>query len=269
MLTAVIRRPPLFGARVRSFDASAALAVRGVTDVVAVPSGVAVLARGFWAAHQGREALRIEWDESGAERRSSLDLVAAYRELLSRPGAGARQDGDPERAISAAGTTLEAVYEFPYLAHAPMEPLDCVVRLADRSCEIWAGSQLQTVDQQVAARILDLPPESVTIHTLYAGGSFGRRATPDADVVAETVSVAKAIGGRQPVKLVWTRQDDIQGGRYRPRYVHRLRAGLDAERNLVGWHHRIVGQSISAGTPGIGVLIGTLFAQKYITAAPA
>jgi isoquinoline 1-oxidoreductase beta subunit len=249
MLTAVIARPPRFGATVRSFDASAALQVKGVTDVVQVPAGVAVLARNFWAARQGREALRIDWDESGAERRGSDELFAAYRVLARQPGARARWDGDPEAAIAGAARVLEAVYEFPYLAHAPMEPLDCVVRLTPDGCEVWAGSQLQTIDQQVVAAVVGVPPERVQVHTLLAGGSFGRRATPNGDVAGEAASIAKAIGGRQPVKLVWTREDDLTGGRYRPLYVHRLRAGLDPAGRLVGWEHRIVGQSIMRGTP--------------------
>jgi isoquinoline 1-oxidoreductase beta subunit len=248
MLTALIARPPRFGARVRSFDASAALRVKGVTDVVPVPAGVAVLGQSFWAARKGRQALRIDWDESGAEMRGSEELFAAYRALAQQPGARARRDGDPDAAIGGAARVLEAVYEFPYLAHAPMEPLDCVVRLASDGCEVWAGSQLPTIDQAVVAQVVGLPPDKVRIHTLLAGGSFGRRATPNGDVAGEAASIAKAIGGRQPVKLVWTREDDITGGRYRPLYVHRLRAGLDAAGRIVGWEHRIVGQSIVKGT---------------------
>lgn len=248
MLTAVIARPPRFGAKVRAFDASAALQVKGVTDVVQVPAGVAVLARDFWAARKGRETLKIDWDESGAERRGSEELFAAYRVLAGQPGASARRDGDPEAAIAGVARAFEAVYEFPYLAHAPMEPLDCVVRLTPEACEVWAGSQLQTIDQQVVASVLGLPPEKVQVHTLPAGGSFGRRATPNGDVAGEAASIAKAIAGRQPVKLVWTREDDITGGRYRPLYVHRLRAGLDPAGRIVGWEHRIVGQSILKGT---------------------
>jgi isoquinoline 1-oxidoreductase subunit beta len=255
MLTAVIARPPRFGAMVRSFDASAALQVKGVTDVVQVPAGVAVLARSFWAARKGRDALTVDWDESGAERRGSDELFASYRVLARQPGARARWDGDPQAAIAGAARVLEAVYEFPYLAHAPMESLDCVVRLTPDGCEVWAGSQLQTVDQQVVSAVVGLPPEKVQVHTLLAGGSFGRRATPNGDVAGEAASIAKAIGGRQPVKLVWTREDDITGGRYRPLYVHRLRAGLDPAGRLVGWEHRIVGQSILKNTPFEPVMV--------------
>jgi isoquinoline 1-oxidoreductase beta subunit len=162
---------------------------------------------------------------------------------------------------------LEADYEFPFLAHAPMEPLDCVVQLGGDGCDIWAGSQIQTVDQGAAAQILDLKPEQVRIHTQLAGGSFGRRATPNADMVSEAVSVAKAISGRAPVKLVWTREDDIQGGRYRPMYFHRLRAGLDADGKLIGWQHRIVGQSIVRGTPFAGALIKNGIDQTSVEGA--
>jgi isoquinoline 1-oxidoreductase beta subunit len=267
MLTAVIVRPPRFGAKVKSFDLSAARRVRGVVNVVEVPAGVAVLARNFWAARKGRDALTIEWDESGAEKRGSDELFAEYRKLAEKPGAIARRDGDATAAIGGAARTIEAVYEFPYLAHAPMEPMDCVVRLGNGECELWAGSQLQTVDQAAAAKTLGLPPEKVQIHTLLAGGSFGRRATPNADVAVEAASIAKAIRGRpafaeasatprrssksvggQPVKLVWTREDDIRSGPYRPLYVHRLRAGLDSSGRIVGWEHRIVGQSLLKGT---------------------
>jgi isoquinoline 1-oxidoreductase beta subunit len=248
MLTAVIARPPRFGAKIRSLDASGARSVAGVTDVVEVPSGAAVLARTTWAALKGRNALNIVWDESGAETRSSADLLTTYRQLAQQPGISARKEGDAAAVIDGAAKTIEAVYEFPYLAHAPMEPLDCVVRLQGSRCELWAGSQLQTVDQNVAAEVLGLPPENVVVHTLLGGGSFGRRATPNGDVASEAASIAKAINGRQPVKLIWTRDDDIKGGRYRPLYVHRLRAGLDRDGNVVGWEHRIVGQSILGGT---------------------
>jgi isoquinoline 1-oxidoreductase beta subunit len=254
MLTAVIARPPRFGATVKSFDATPAKAVKGVVDVVAVPQGVAVLAANTWAALKGREALAVTWDDSRAEKRGSDQIMTEYKALAETPGVRARADGDAEAAIKGAAKVLDAAYEFPFLAHAPMEPVNCVAALAADKCEIWTGSQLQTVDQSVAARIAGLKPEQVVVHTLLAGGSFGRRATPDADMVSEAVAVAKAIGGRAPVKLVWTREDDVQGGRYRPMYYHRLRAGLDASGALVGWQHRIVGQSILKGTPFQGMV---------------
>ena len=249
MLTAVIARPPLFGATVKSVDKTAALKIKGVTDVVEVPAGVAVLGKGFWAARQGRAALKVEWDDGQAEHRGTDELLAEYKELLLKPGASARRDGDTSAAFAGAAKTFEAVYEFPYLAHAPMEPLDCVVRLSADRCEVWAGSQMQTIDQGTVAHVVGLPPDKVELHTLLAGGSFGRRATPFADVAGEAASIAKAISGRQAVKLVWTREDDIRGGRYRPLFVHRLRAGLDASGRIVAWEHRIVGQSFMKDTP--------------------
>ena len=248
MLTAVIARPPRFGAKVKSFDPSAARRVRGVADVVEVPAGVAVVARNFWAARKGREALTIEWDESGAEKRGSDELFAAYRKLVEKPGAIARRDGDATAAIAGAVRTLEAVYEFPYLAHAPMEPIDCVVRLGDGECELWAGSQLPTVDQMPWRR------RRWGYHRKRSG--FTRCSLAEASAGAprrartwrtRRRASRKRCAARQPIKLVWTREDDIRGGLYRPLYVHRLRAGLDSSGRIVGWEHRIVGQSIAEG----------------------
>ncbi|MEX3969265.1 xanthine dehydrogenase family protein molybdopterin-binding subunit [Paraburkholderia caribensis] len=255
MLVAVMQRPPLFGATVRSFDASAAKAVPGVVNVVQVPRGVAVVAKSFWAAKQGRDALKVEWDETHAEKRSSADIMAEYRKAAEQPGLPARTEGDASKAIQGAARKLSASYEFPYLAHAPMEPLDAVIKLTANSCEIWAGDQFQTIDQANAARVAGLQPQQVSIHTLYAGGSFGRRANPGSDYIVEAVSIAKALGANgTPVKLQWTREDDIHGGLYRPMYFHRLEAGLTRDGKLVGWQHRIVGQSIVAGTPFAGLI---------------
>ncbi len=256
MLVALLQRPPLFGATVKSFDASAAKAVPGVVSVVQVPGGVAVVAKGFWAAKQGRDALKIEWDDSKAEKRSSDAIMAEYRQLAEQPGASARKDGDATQALAGAAKKISATYSFPYLAHAPMEPLDAVVKLTADSCEIWAGDQFQTVDQSNAARTAGLDPQQVKIHTLYAGGSFGRRANTRSDYIVEAVSIAKALGANgTPVKLQWTREDDIHGGLYRPMYFHKLDAGLSADGKLVGWRHRIVGQSILAGTPFASVMV--------------
>jgi isoquinoline 1-oxidoreductase beta subunit len=249
MLVALLQRPPLFGATVKSFDAARASAVPGVVKVLEVPHGVAVVARNFWAAKQGRDALVVEWDESKAERRSSAELMAEYRRLADLPAAPARQDGDAARAIGAAARTVSATFEFPYLAHAPMEPLDAVIKLTADHCEIWAGDQFQSIDQANAARTAGLDPQQVSIHTLYAGGSFGRRANPGSDYIVEAVSIAKAYGADgTPIKLQWTREDDIRGGLYRPMYFHKLEAGLDSQGVLTGWRHVIVGQSIMAGT---------------------
>ena len=255
MLVALLKRPPLFGATVKSFDPAAASAVPGVVKVVQVPRGVAVVAKSFWAAKQGRDALTVEWDDSKAEKRSSAALMDEYRRLADQPAVSARKDGDAAQAIKDAKRKISASYEFPYLAHAPMEPLDAVVKLSAGSCEIWAGDQFQTIDQANAARTAGLDPQQVSIHTLYAGGSFGRRANPGSDYIVEAVSIAKAYGADgTPIKFQWTREDDIHGGLYRPMYFHKLEAGLNAEGQLTGWRHVIVGQSIVAGTPFSGLI---------------
>lgn len=253
MLTAVIERPPRFGGKVRSFDAAEALKVDGVVDVLEVPTGVAVFAKGFWPARQGRAKLRVEWDESAAEKRGSDEILAEYRAALGKSGAVARSDGDAAKALEGAAKVLEADYEFPYLAHAPMEPLDCVIELTDDGCQVWAGSQLQTVDHGAVAGITGLDGAKVQVHTLLAGGSFGRRATTDADIASEAAHLAvawrkKHPGQGPPIKLVWSREDDVRGGKFRPLYVHRLKAGLDGDGKLVAWHQHIVGQSIIKGT---------------------
>jgi isoquinoline 1-oxidoreductase subunit beta len=250
MLVALLKRPPQFGSTVKSFDAAAAAAVPGVVKVVQVPRGVAVVAKNFWAAKQGRDALKVEWDDSNAEKRSSAALMEEYRHLADQPASSARKDGDAVKAIHDAARKLSASYEFPYLAHAPMEPLDAVVKLSATSCEIWAGDQFQTIDQSNAAQTAGLDPQQVSIHTLYAGGSFGRRANVASDYIVEAVSIAKACGADgTPIKLQWTREDDIHGGLYRPMYFHKLEAGLSADGHLIGWRHVIVGQSIMAGGP--------------------
>jgi isoquinoline 1-oxidoreductase beta subunit len=248
MLVAVVAHPPRFGAKVKSFDAGRAKAIRGVAEVVAIPSGVAVLAPDFWTAKKGRDALSVEWDESSAFRLGTAEIMAQYRELANRPGAVARSDGNAEAALASAARRLEAEFEFPFLAHATMEPLDCVVRLSPDGCEIWNGEQSQTADQNAVAAVLGLKPEQVKINMLYAGGSFGRRASIHSDYVVEAVHIAKAIGGRAPVKLVWTREDDMRAGYYRPMYLHRISAGLDGQGKLIAWKQRIVGQSIIAGS---------------------
>jgi isoquinoline 1-oxidoreductase subunit beta len=253
MLTAVVAHPPRFGAQLKSFDASKAKAIKGVKSVVQfttpMHTGVAVLASDFWSAKKGRDALVIEWDESAAFARSSSDLFAEYRELAQKPGDSAKKEGDVDKALANAARTLEATYEFPFLAHATMEPMNCVVRIGANECEVWNGEQFQTGDQMALAKLLGLPPQNVTIHQLYAGGSFGRRANPVADYLVETAAIAKAAGVSEPVKLVWTREEDTRAGFYRPMFVHTLTAGLDAQGKLVAWRHRIVGQSILLGTP--------------------
>lgn len=249
MLTAVVAHSPLFGGKVKSFDATQAKAVRGVVDVIQIPSGVAVLAKDTWSAKKGRDALQVEWDDSGAFKLGSQEIFQRYRELAKSPGAMARKAGDPDAAFAASTRVLRAAYDFPYLAHAAMEPLNCAVRLGKDSCEIWNGEQSHTADQMSVAALLGIRPEQVTIHMLYAGGSFGRRASTASDYVLEAVNIAKAIEGRAPIKLVWLREDDMRAGYYRPAFHHVLEAALDAQGRPTGWRHRLVGQSILAGTP--------------------
>jgi isoquinoline 1-oxidoreductase beta subunit len=249
MLTAVVARPPRFGGTVKSFDARTANAVPGVRQIFAIPSGVAVVADTFWQAQKARSALRIEWDETKAEKRGTAELFAEYKKLAATPGLSARNEGDAAKALASAARVVSAEFEFPYLAHAPMEPLDAVMIASADGCEIWAGCQFQTVDQGNVAAVFGFKPQQVKINTLYAGGSFGRRANTVSDYLVETAHIAKTLPPGTPVKLVWTREDDIRGGRYRPMFFHSMKAGLDASGNVMAWKHVIVGQSLLKGTP--------------------
>jgi isoquinoline 1-oxidoreductase beta subunit len=250
MMTAVVARPPRFGGKVKSFDATSAKAVPGVVDVVQIPRGVAVVARDTWSAKKGREALQVTWDESGAEKRGTAQLMAEYKRLADLDDAGTVvKHGDVAAALKGAAHVIEADFELPYLAHAPMEPLTAVCKLSPDHCEIWAGCQFQTVDQMNAAMLTGLKPQQVTINTLAAGGTFGRRANVESDYISEVASIAKATGGKYPVRLIWTREDDITGGKYRPLNFHRVKAGVSSDGKLVAYQQRVVGQSIVAGTP--------------------
>lgn len=249
MLVAVTARPPKWGAKLRGFDASAAKAAPGVAGVIEVPQGVVVLAATTWQAVKGRELLKLDWDESGAETRSSDAIFAEYRDLAGKPGISVRNTGNGAKGIEGAAKIVEATYEFPYLAHAPMEPINITILYDGKSAQFWTGSQFQGVDHGVASQVLGLPAEKIAIHTMWAGGSFGRRAIYNAHYFAEASEIAKAWGKPQPIKLVYTREDDIKGGYYRPAFLHKARVGLDAQGNILGWEHRIVGQSILKGTP--------------------
>ena len=259
MLTAVVLHPPRFGAKLARFDAAKAKEIRGVLDVVAfstpATNGVAVLAKDYWTAKRGRDALVAEWDETAAFRLGSAEIIAEYKRLAVTPGTVAHKQGDVEAALGGAAKRLEAAYEFPFLAHASMEPMNCVVALGPQGCEVWNGEQFQTVDQMVLGQILDLRPEQVKLNMLYAGGSFGRRANPHSDYLLEAVAIAKAIEGHAPVKLVWGREDDMRAGYYRPMYYHALEAGLDSQGGLIAWRHTIVGQSILTGTAFESMLV--------------
>ena len=246
LMTAMVARPPVFGASVKSFEGAQALAVPGVHKVVQVPTGVAVIADHYWAAKLGRDALKVDWDLGPHADLSSEKLLESFRKLAATPGISASQAGDAKGSFGKAAKKIDVEYSVPYLAHAPMEPLNCTVKISADKCEIWTGTQFQTLDQMVAGKITGLKPEQVEIHTEFLGGGFGRRANPTSDFVAEAVQVAKAAA--MPVKTVWSREDDIRGGYYRSAFLHRARIGLGADGMPLAWQHVLVGQSIMAGT---------------------
>ncbi|HSR37007.1 MAG TPA: molybdopterin cofactor-binding domain-containing protein, partial [Desulfurivibrionaceae bacterium] len=247
LLTAVIARPPVFGAKLKDFNAEATKLVPGVKEVVPVDSGVAVVAENFWAAQKGRDALKIVWDEGALAKLDSAAQGKEYQALAQKPGLVATNRGDAAAALTSAAKKIEAVYEMPYLAHAPMEPLNCVADVRAESCEIWVGTQMQTLDRNAAAEVTGLPPEKIKLHTTFLGGGFGRRAVGDSHFVREAVQVSKAM--QAPVKVVWTREDDIRGGYYRPRAFHTVKAALGEDNLPTAWQQRIVCQSIVKGTP--------------------
>ena len=257
MKVAVVARPPVFGGKVKSFDDKNARAVEGVRDVFEIPlvkggSAVAVIADTFWPAKQGRDKLQVEWDLSGLERADSSQLRTKYRKLARTPGNVAAAVGDAKAMDGIpAARRLVAEYEFPYLPHTPMEPLNTTVRFDGDRAEVWAGSQFQTVDQAAVAEVLGLKPAQVTFHTEMTGGGFGRRAVTDSHVQREAAEIAKRVRGT-PVKLIWTREDDVQGGYYRPMHAHRAEIGIGVDGMPVAWRHVIVGQSLLAGTPFAG-----------------
>jgi isoquinoline 1-oxidoreductase beta subunit len=255
MLTAMVAHPPRFGAKVKSFDATEAKKVAGVVDVFQVPSGVAVVAQNTYAAKLGREALNVTWDEDKAEKRGSAAITQHFKDVLVGKDASVKwepfdQRGDASSLTSAKGENVfEATYEFPYLAHATMEPMNCVASVDGSKVKLVFGSQGPTLDQLNAAKIVGCLPGSVEVETLFAGGSFGRRANFQSDYVAECVHIAKKVGDGRPVKLVWTREDDMQAGYFRPIVVHAVKVTLDKDGYPAAWRHRIVTQSIMKGSP--------------------
>ncbi len=255
MLTAVVARPPVFGGKVKSLDDSAAKAIKGVKAVLRVPTdrggeGVAIIADGYWPAKQGRDALKVEWDTSAVAKPDTAQLLTQYRELAAKPGNVAMQaDMAP---LAGAAHKISAEFVFPYLAHAPMEPLNCTVKLDGDKAELWMGTQMPGLDAMAAAKTLGLQPQNVKVNTQMAGGGFGRRAIPTSDYVVEACGVAKAArtaGITAPVRTLWSREDDIKGGYYRPMHVHRAEIGFDAQGKILAWDHTIVGQSIVKGSP--------------------
>ena len=264
MLTAVVARPPVFGAKLKSLDDSAAKAIKGVKAVLRVPvdgggEGVAVIATGYWPARKGREALKAQWNTDAVEKVDSERQLAQYRELAAQPGA--RHFDADISALDKAPRHIEAEFSFPYLAHAPMEPLNCTVQMGETGeagADLYLGTQFAGVDGMAAARVLGLKPEQVRVHVQMAGGGFGRRGVGTSDYVVEACQVALAArraGLNAPVRMVWSREDDIKGGYYRPMHLHRAKIGFDERGKVLAWDHAIVGQSITAGTMFEGGMI--------------
>jgi isoquinoline 1-oxidoreductase beta subunit len=246
MLTALVARPPVFGGKVKSFDATAAKAVPGVKDVVQISSGVAVVAAGYWEAKKGRDALKVVWDDGELATTSSESIRARFVSLAGRPGVTARNDGNAAGALAQGAKTIEAIYEVPYLAHACMEPMNCAAHVRTDGVTIWAPTQWQygggLGTQGIAAKLTGIPEDKIEVHTTYLGGGFGRRF--ELDFVIDAVETSKATG--TPVKVIYTREDDIQHDFYRPATYNKLAAALDEAGAPVAWTHKIVGPSIFA-----------------------
>lgn len=254
MKVALVAHPPIFGGKPNSIDDKAARNISGVVDVFEIPTtrkgtAVAIVADKFWTAKQARDQLKIDWDFSGIEPADTAQLFAKYRQLATTQGTVAANRGDLKTLDAIAeDKRIVAEFEFPYLAHTPMEPLNTTIRFDGDRAEAWVGSQFQTVDQMAIAQTLGLQPDQVTFHTEMTGGGFGRRAVPDSHVQREAAAIAKRFKGT-PVKLIWTREDDVQGGYYRPMFAHRVEIGLGGDGMPLAWKHVIVGQSLLAGTP--------------------
>jgi isoquinoline 1-oxidoreductase beta subunit len=236
MLHAVVERCPVFGGKVASFDATRTKTIPGVKDVVQISNGVAVLAENTWSAMEGRRVLKVQWDEGARASVNSPAISQDFAAHALQPGAVARKEGDAAASLAAAAKKIEAAYETPYLAHAPMEPLNCIAHVRADACEIWASTQGQSAARQAGIEVTHLPPEKVQVYTKFMGGGFGRRAQPD--YIAETVEVAKAAG--VPVQVTWTREDDMQHDLYRPASYGRFAAALDAEGWPVAFTARLV-----------------------------
>ena len=242
MKFAAIAISPVFGGKPKSLNEAAALAVKGVRQVVKTDEAVAVVADHMGAAKKGLAATAIQWDDGPNATLSSADIVCQLDEASKKPGAVARSEGDVPKALAGAAQRIEAIYQLPFLAHAAMEPMNCTVHVRKDACDIWVGTQVPTRAQAVAAQITGLPKEKVKLHNHLIGGGFGRRLEPDG--VAHAVKVAQQVDG--PVKVIWSREEDIQHDMYRPYYYDRLSAGLDASGKPVAWTHRVSGSSILA-----------------------
>ncbi|MDO8342369.1 MAG: xanthine dehydrogenase family protein molybdopterin-binding subunit [Cellvibrio sp.] len=254
MLTALVAYPPQLFGKVKKVDAAKAKASPGVVAVVEFPRGIAVVAESFWAAKKARELLKIEWDLSACETRSSDELFKACHEAASKTGISVKNTGDAVAILAKAEQVISAKYELPYITHAAIEPINCVVKVEKNNCELWFACQMPTIDQQEVAKATGIKPEQVKINTLYAGGSFGRRACPS-DYVVDAANIAKQVPGRA-VKMLWTREDEILNGRYRPMAVHHIRGAVSPEGKAVAWQHHAVAQAILRGTPFEGFIQG-------------
>jgi len=239
LLTATVVRCPVFGGKAGKVNDKRARAVAGVHKVVPVSSGIAVIAEHFWAALQGRKALEIDWVPGPAAKLDSAAIRARMAEQVDS-GTSGRADGDAGQALAGAAKTVEAVYEVPYLAHACMEPMNCTAHVRADGCDIWVPTQGQTGTQATAMRLTGLPADKVRVHTTFLGGGFGRRG--EQDFVVDAIECSLAVGA--PVKVIWTREDDMQHDFYRPATYNRLTGGLDRKGQPVAWLHRIAGPSI-------------------------
>jgi isoquinoline 1-oxidoreductase beta subunit len=244
LLIATVVHSPVIGGKVLSYDDSLAKAVPGVVSVVQLSTGVAVLATNYYASNKAKKLLKINWDSSANESFDSRKLAATYQQLVATDGLTGLKKGTAEMQNYKAWKTIEAAYSFPYLTHAPMEPLNATVKISEdgKSCEIWTGTQMPMNEQAAAAKILSIAPEQVTVHTAFLGGGFGRRATPQSDWVSEAVEIAKVSG--KYIKMIWAREDDIKGQHYRPQFAHKVKVALNAQGKPEFWHHNVAGQSI-------------------------
>ena len=252
MLTAVVLHPPRFGATVASLDDQAALAEAGVTAVVPIDEGVAVVADTVADAQRGLRALVVEWDDSHAERRSTAELLAEHLRLLEsgENAVAARDEGDVDRALTDAASTVDATYTLPYLAHAPMEPNNAACRMReDGVLEVWVGSEAPEYVKMNASSIAGIDKEQVEVHVTFAGGSFGLHSSAEHDPTAEAVQVARALDWEHPIKVQSLREEEFKVGRYRAMAVHRVRAGADADGRLTAWHQQIVAAPTSVNLP--------------------
>jgi isoquinoline 1-oxidoreductase subunit beta len=247
MLFAVLQRPPVVGAKLAHLDDAAARAVSGVVDVKQLPCGIAVYASNTWAAKRGRDALKIDWNEGANRHFSTATQRREYQQLLAKPGAVAHNSGDVKAALAGAARRMDVEYELPYLSHSPMEPLNCLADVRADGCDLWLGTQMQSLDRDAAAKELGLDPALVRVHTAFLGGGFGRRAQRYSEVVVEAVQVSKAIG--KPVLTTWTREDDVRGLSYRPFVMARVRGGVNADGMPVAWQQTIASQCVLRGGP--------------------